>query len=53
MNCEYDDDGWMTIIPGLMVKEPPEPKPEIPPECWNSEKPDPEKCIRAVRAMCG
>lgn len=25
--------------------------PEVPPECWNAEKPDPERCMAAVRAM--
>jgi hypothetical protein len=28
-------------------------QPEIPPEVWQTEKPDAEKCMAAVRAMCG
>jgi hypothetical protein len=30
-----------------------EPKPEVPPECWNETKPDGDRCMAAVRAMCG
>jgi hypothetical protein len=30
-----------------------EKKPEVPPECWNETKPDGDRCMAAVRAMCG
>lgn len=30
-----------------------EKKPEVPPECWNETKPDGERCMAAVRSMCG
>jgi hypothetical protein len=30
-----------------------EKKPEVPPECWNETKPDGDRCMQAVRSMCG
>jgi hypothetical protein len=30
-----------------------EKKPEVPPECWNETKPDGDRCMAAVRSMCG
>lgn len=35
----------------------PEPKPvappAVPPEVWAKDKPDPEKCAAATKALCG
>ena len=44
---------WLQIIPGLAVREPPELKPEVPPEIWNDTPVDPQRAWAAVVAMCG
>ena len=33
--------------------EPAKPAPEIPPPCWDDRKIDAQRCIEAMRAMCG
>jgi hypothetical protein len=44
-----EEDGWEEVFSGLATKA----LPELPPECWNETKPDGDRCMAAVRAMCG
>lgn len=46
-----DEDAWQEVFPGLSVKE--EPKPEIPPPCWDDREISPSACVAATRALCG
>jgi hypothetical protein len=48
---EAEEEGWVTVVDGLSVKE--EPKPEIPPPIWDSRPIDPERCVAATKALCG
>jgi len=45
------EEGWVTVVDGLSVKE--EPKPEIPPPIWDSRPIDAERCVAATKALCG
>jgi len=47
---EAEEEGWVTVVDGLSVKE--EPKPEIPPPIWDSRPIDAEKCMAVVREFC-
>jgi hypothetical protein len=43
----------LAAIDKIMAVDTVKPPPEIPSEIWQTARPDPEKCMAAVRAMCG
>jgi len=55
MSVVFIEDGDIEVFAGAaeVIDKALAPKPEVPPEVWNETKPDPERCMAAVRAMCG
>ncbi len=47
---EPDETIYFTADGPVVVEKP---KPEVCPECWNEKKPDGDRCMQAVRSMCG